>query len=546
MLQSNYTWDEKSRIQTIQHTQTGATLQFGYDSDDRLTSYINPGGSSTETGGQSALVGVEPPATTNSYHLDGADNWTDLTINGASTSFVPNNLNQYASIGALTPSYDNNGNLTSYNGWSFVYDAENHLRTVSGPSTTIQYDYDGLGRCVVQTLNGVAQFNVYDHWKMVIALNVYGNIVVQNVYGRGRHEIVCTGQSGSSNPYFYHQDHRGNVTGITDNTGTMQETVMYDPYGRPYLFNRAGTTLSKSQFGNIFYMSGRPFTPLTGWNSGIYDLRARFYAADIGRFMQCDPLGFKAGGNLYAYAGNNPVSRSDPYGKFFMDDSDGDGGGEGGDDGGFGGGDGGFGGGGGSSPSGSDNLGGLDTSDWGTTGLTQLYVPGAIDNYDDGSSGGSNGISDLGAALAGLLGDAWDILRIPIMEGVGLYDIFSGNPGLGSSEMISALTSALVPKYGWYGSPGWGNGSYFNGWLEGPGNWFNLPPIDQLDALYQQHDQGFNVPPEQLYQQGYRFGLDQQLIQNINGTPPEGPFGGIYGQLSILFFTLYDGLGLHN
>ena len=43
-------------------------------------------------------------------------------------------------------------------------------------------------------------------------------------------------------------------------------------------------------------------------------MRHRFYAADIGRFMQGDPIGFKGGGNLYAYGGNNPISNSDPFG----------------------------------------------------------------------------------------------------------------------------------------------------------------------------------------------------------------------------------------
>jgi RHS repeat-associated protein len=185
---------------------------------------------------------------------------------------------------------------------------------------------------VVQTVNGLPQFNVYDHWKMVMAINSSGNIVVQNVYGPGHDSLICSGKSGVSSPYFYHQDHNGSITGISDSSGIMRETVMYDPYGRPYMFDRNGNTLSKSGFANSFYFAGRPYTPLTGWNSGIYDMRHRFYAADIGRFMQGDPIGFKGGGNLYAYSGNNPVSRIDTSGLEDLSLYGGGGGGGGGGD----------------------------------------------------------------------------------------------------------------------------------------------------------------------------------------------------------------------
>jgi uncharacterized protein RhaS with RHS repeats len=38
------------------------------------------------------------------------------------------------------------------------------------------------------------------------------------------------------------------------------------------------------------------------------------YDPQTGRFLTQDPIGLAGGVNLYAYAGNNPVSYSDPYG----------------------------------------------------------------------------------------------------------------------------------------------------------------------------------------------------------------------------------------
>jgi RHS repeat-associated protein len=63
-------------------------------------------------------------------------------------------------------------------------------------------------------------------------------------------------------------------------------------------------------------------TPETGFTGastpnqtgGFTFLRNRWYDAQSGRFLTQDPIGLAGGVNLYAYAGNNPVSFSDPYG----------------------------------------------------------------------------------------------------------------------------------------------------------------------------------------------------------------------------------------
>jgi hypothetical protein len=43
-------------------------------------------------------------------------------------------------------------------------------------------------------------------------------------------------------------------------------------------------------------------------------MRARYYHPRLMRFLNADPIGFAGGMNWYAFAGNDPVSRSDPFG----------------------------------------------------------------------------------------------------------------------------------------------------------------------------------------------------------------------------------------
>jgi uncharacterized protein RhaS with RHS repeats len=48
--------------------------------------------------------------------------------------------------------------------------------------------------------------------------------------------------------------------------------------------------------------------------AGLYYVRARWYDADMGRFISEDPIGLAGGINNYALAANDPVNQGDPTG----------------------------------------------------------------------------------------------------------------------------------------------------------------------------------------------------------------------------------------
>ena len=66
-----------------------------------------------------------------------------------------------------------------------------------------------------------------------------------------------------------------------------------------------------SVYDTRFLFAGSQYLPETG----LYDMRNRFYSPTLNRFLQTDPIGFAGDAlNLYRYCGDDPVDRTDPTG----------------------------------------------------------------------------------------------------------------------------------------------------------------------------------------------------------------------------------------
>ena len=244
------------------------------------------------------------------YNVDPL-NRISVTDNGAQTGYSPDSLNQYTTVGSQTPSYDANFNLTGFDGATFSYNAQNQLTSGSKGGNTVQFTYDGLGRCLKRTTNGAPVILVYDGWKSLADFAGDGSWWGYRIYGPGPDEVLWLYDSRVAN-LRVHTDMRGNVTFLLDGSGNGIERYTYDAFGTPTITDWYGNVRSQSAYGNRFLFQGREWLA----ELGIYDFRSRMYRPALGRFLQKDPLGF--GGedtNLFRYCGGDPINQSDPTGE---------------------------------------------------------------------------------------------------------------------------------------------------------------------------------------------------------------------------------------
>jgi RHS repeat-associated protein len=93
------------------------------------------------------------------------------------------------------------------------------------------------------------------------------------------------------------QDANHNVTSVVDDNGGVAERFIYEPYGQVTLLNSNWTlqtsggspvTAGNDTYGWTTLFQGERFDVV----SGLYQDGARWYRAQLGRFLQQDPAGY--------------------------------------------------------------------------------------------------------------------------------------------------------------------------------------------------------------------------------------------------------------
>ena len=104
-------------------------------------------------------------------------------------------------------------------------------------------------------------------------------------------------------------DRQGSTLGALDSLGAQiaaAQSVSRNPFGAVEGLAPAGSDAPVSGY------TGAAQSVSNG--GGMVYLRNRWYDPQSGRFLTQDPIGVAGGVNLYAYAGNDPIAYTDPFG----------------------------------------------------------------------------------------------------------------------------------------------------------------------------------------------------------------------------------------
>ena len=107
--------------------------------------------------------------------------------------------------------------------------------------------------------------------------------------------------------YFYHGDHLGSASWITDNDGIPAQHLQYLPFGEPFVNQRA------TNYNERYTFTGKERDSETGYSY----FGARYYDSDLSRlFLSVDPMADKYPSiSPYAYCAWNPLKLVDPNGE---------------------------------------------------------------------------------------------------------------------------------------------------------------------------------------------------------------------------------------
>jgi RHS repeat-associated protein len=198
--------------------------------------------------------------------------------------------------------YDPQGRLVQSPSHTYQWDAASRLTRID----QAQFTYNGLGQ-MVRRVQG-AQTREYSYQPAL-----HPNASVAEKDGATgtvlRYYVWSNDVAAGNQARYYHFDYLGSTLALSDRQGQLTDLYVYSPYGR--LLAHEGN-------------NPQPFTFVGRWGvrmelSGtLYQMGARYYDAESGRFLSREPLwpilGDPIQSNPYQYARSQPSLWIDPFG----------------------------------------------------------------------------------------------------------------------------------------------------------------------------------------------------------------------------------------
>lgn len=239
--------------------------------------------------------------------------------------------------------YDDNGCLKTYNGWTYVWNKGKLALIKKSTSTTravsrsedYKFQYDAHGRRIekkysffpglIQTkdylISKTSSYNYDSQGRLVneiIVLNYSDNTTIKKklefIYEESQIIGVTYTTTDNSVTYYYEKNIYNDVIGIIDNAGETVVKYGYDAYGNckiDYTINSDLAHTNPIRYRSYYYDD----------ETQLYWVSPRYYSPEICRWISPDSIEYLDietvnGLNLYCYCGNDPINNIDPSGHF--------------------------------------------------------------------------------------------------------------------------------------------------------------------------------------------------------------------------------------
>ena len=317
-----YSWDTRGNLTQVSDDLTSTTIAYAYDADGRLTHITRTNGINTALTWDAAarLTRLQEGSLADmQYTYNGAGEITQAALTlplnpadyltPAEETFTYDAASQidttgytYDPLGRPTEMPDDGASLT------FTWDAASRLTEYD----TVAFGYNGFGNPITRTEAGQTTGYAYNH-----AISARALVAERDETGDSwRRFYVLTPQgellyaidAASGDVHFYHFDREGNTLFLTDADGNLTDAYAYTPYGTQ--LHHQGSSTQPFTFGGAYQARRERNT--------LYQMGARFYGAQAGRFISREPLWPTVNQpkaiNPYQYAFANPLKYRDPTG----------------------------------------------------------------------------------------------------------------------------------------------------------------------------------------------------------------------------------------